>query len=113
MPGSLISNKFTINDSTLPQEDNYNLFFKDNERGGIDLYNTTVTGERILRPNVGTINYNSGRGSINNIDINSLYAGDRLVITVSPATFDVRSFQNTILTISESDISVDSQIEII
>jgi hypothetical protein len=113
MPGTLVSNKFTINDSTLPQEDNYNLFFRDDGEGNIDLYNTTVTGERILRPGVGMINYNSGRGNIDNIDINSLYVGDKLVITVEPATFDVRSFQNTILTISEDDISVDSQIEII
>lgn len=112
-PGSLLSNKFTINDTTLPAEDNYNLFFKDDGLGNIDLYNTTTTGERVLRPGVGFINYESGYGNINNVSINSLYVGTKLVIVATPSAFDVRSFQNTILTISESDISVDSQIEII
>jgi hypothetical protein len=59
--------------------------------------------KRIIKRNVGTINYDSGLIEINDLNILSIVSGQFLKIDVESQRSIIESFRNTIITIDETD----------
>lgn len=101
--GSINSTKFTINDEQDISRDGCE--FKDKD-GAVKIVRTDNEGNEItVRENTGTIDYITGKISINSFDP-SAYQGDYISITVIPVLNDVKSLREQLITIEEKDINL-------
>lgn len=77
-----------------------------NEVGTLRLfYYDTNSEKKIINSNIGTVNYNTGEISINDLKIQSIVSGNYLKVDIQPRSSIIESQRNTIITIDEEDSS--------
>jgi hypothetical protein len=75
-----------------------------NEIGTLRLfYYNSAAEKKIINSSIGTINYNTGEVSINDLNIQSIVSGNQLKVDIRPRSSIVEAERNTILTIDEND----------
>lgn len=79
--------------------------FLDDQNGVLRIVRQPVTEKIVVKENTGTINYATGKLTIEDFRI-SAFAGSNLAITVQPLANDVIPVRNTILQVLDADISV-------
>jgi len=95
----------TVTSTTFIYE-NQTCTLEDDGDGSINIITTTGNEHTVLRK-IGTINYENGRIRMRNFSISS-YSGSAIKIFARPASRDIYSSQNIILSISPEDISVNT-----
>ena len=100
---ALSSTAFSINDEKDILQQDCKIKDKD---GVLIIYRTDNVGkEHIVREDIGTIDYISGKVTINSFDPAS-YEGSEISITTIPVLGDVASVREQLITIQESDINL-------
>lgn len=89
---SVYSSQITYNSKTA--------FFGEDGAGKLIIFENTSTGRNILVSKAGTINYDTGLVTIDNIIIND-YIGDGIIFYAVPKNQDIYSFKNTVIKISD------------
>jgi len=95
----------TISSTTFVYE-NQTCSLEDDNNGNVNIITTTGTEHTVLRK-VGTIDYSTGIITMRNFSISS-YSGSHLKVYAKPASRDIYSSKNVILSISADDISVST-----
>jgi len=99
---SLSSSGFTIAGSV----DTY--YIEDNAIGDLRLFYLTAANVKIYTPSyIGTVNYTTGKISIDSINISQGDINGKITFTVEPASYDVISLRNQLAFIREQDIEVN------
>ena len=62
--------------------DGVNTYIQDNEKGTLQLYTLDVSGNRVIsNANAGTINYTTGKVNLKQINVQSCYADDIVLVS--------------------------------
>ena len=96
--GSINSSKFTY--------DGFSDCYLTDQDGRLKIIRKSINSIFILNDNVGTIDYTTGKLTINSLYITQ-FQGDYLEITVQPGTSDAESKNNQILLINDDTLSVN------
>lgn len=118
--GMPLSTKFIVSEddsifSTIPAvrsssflKDGAMVFLKDDAAGAVSLYTADATGNHVLVETVGTVDYNIGKITIDNLLIDSFTpaSGVHAHLYIQPVNPDITSSRNTILTIRDADVEV-------
>ena len=100
-----------INDSTLGLS-NEDYYLEDDSSGLLRIYKFSAGIKVIVKANAGTINYNSGLVQITNFKPSSIPNEDNTLDLISePFEYTVTSFRNNILTIVDTDVSINMTVE--
>ena len=86
------------------------MFLQDDSAGNINLCATENSKTVIITPNVGTVNYTTGKVQINSI-VFTAYTGSKISIYALPAYSDVKGVGNTILRIKSENVTVSPEAE--
>ncbi len=100
-----------VNDSTLGLS-NEDYYLEDDSSGLLRIYKFSAGTKVIVKANAGTINYNSGLVQITNFKPSSIPNEDNTLDLISePFEYTVTSFRNNILTIVDTDVSINMTVE--
>lgn len=100
-----------LNDSTLGAT-NDEFFLEDDSTGLIRIYKIDSGNKVILKPNAGTIDYNTGLVKINNLKPSSVPNTDNtLDVVAEPVEYTVTSARNNILAIVDTDVNINMRVE--
>lgn len=103
--GSVDSNNPVIS-STFFNSNGRNGRIVDDGKGSLTFVSAGADGvEEVVNPNVGTVDYSTGKVFINRLFIND-FTGSYLKITAAPAIFDIIPVNNQILLIDSTDVRV-------
>jgi hypothetical protein len=107
VPGTLTSSTFV--DSTDITYSSGQLYYLDDDgNGNIRTYKYVGAIKTYTKLNTGTINYTTGQINLNNFDPSSVTNSDgTLDVIVQPLINDIIPFQNNIIVIDDSDITVN------
>lgn len=86
--GSILSTKYY-------NENNILTYLKDDGQGVINEYTTSEENEVVIKSEVGSIDYTTGKFNISNLKINALFESDSLDISCTPEEYNITAkFQN-------------------
>ena len=103
--GSVTSDAFTIDGSS------ETFFFEDDGVGNIRLYYFVGAGtKRYINSTLGTVNYVTGRITLNDINITSA-TNNEITITIKPSSNDVVSVRSQLALIAEEQIVVNAVVD--
>lgn len=94
--------------STNMTKDGSDVYIMDDSEGKLFLYTTTAAGARVALYQCGTVNYDTGKISITNLNIDTYRpaSGAHVHLYVTPKSTDISSTKNQILIIEDNDIMV-------
>lgn len=78
---------------------------QDDGNGGLDIVSGSATTRNIIQAGIGTINYTTGKYSINNFAVDS-YGGTAIKFYGRPVSTNVVANKNLILTLNTDDVSI-------
>ena len=100
-----------INDSTLGLS-NEDYYIEDDSHGLLRIYKFSGGSKVIVKANAGTVDYNSGLVQITNFKPSSVTNTDKtLDLIAEPYEYTITSFRNNILTIVDTDVSINMTAE--
>ena len=103
--GAVTSDAFTIDGSS------ETFFFEDDGVGAIRLYYFVgAATKRYINANLGTVNYTTGRITLNDINITSA-TNNEITITIKPSSNDVVSVRSQLALIAEEQIVVNAIVD--
>lgn len=79
---------------------------QDNGSGSMQVISSTSGSTEILNPNIGTVDYSTGEVKLINFAVES-YSGEAIKIYAASSSVDVRAPKSRILTIRDSDVTVN------
>lgn len=79
--------------------------FEDDGVGSISVVTSVANQTAIVKPNVGTVDYETGRVVISALTITG-YEGDGIRVYAQPRTKDISAVRNSVLVARDSDISI-------
>ena len=110
-PGSILTNTFTVNDPTITTENN-SMLFLDDYNSALRLVRYNTSGSKIVLKTIGNVDYLTGKVTISNLLISSITNGATFKIEVTPESNDISIVRNSILTVLDADITVNTISEI-
>jgi hypothetical protein len=95
--------------TTVLEKDGKSCYVKDDGNGILGLYTLQGVESETLLSTVGTVDYNSGKVTFTNLNIDSYIpaSGTHVHVYVVPVEKDISSLKNQILTIRDPDIQVE------
>ena len=89
--------------------DNKTAYIQDNGYGKLEILTNTVSGFTILDEDIGTVDYNTGRVSITNLNVSS-FSGSAIKIYARPETQDIIGPKDRVISIRDVDVEIDIKV---
>lgn len=100
------TNLFTLYSSAFTYENSTSAYFGEDGGGKIIVYEDLSSGRNVLNDNVGTINYQTGLVSINDIIIDN-YTGDGISFFAVPSAQDIFANRDTIMRVNLTRLNIN------
>lgn len=83
-----------------------NAFFQDDGDGNIQIISSDVTNVDILNPEIGSVNYDTGRVRLSDFKVDS-FTGSAIKVYANQSSEDIRAPRNRVLILRKKDITVN------